>query len=65
MYKVVPTRACCVHFMSRETDLSNPELIETIKDANSWLVVRNLLIMSDFWIEYMGILSLIKSRLIF
>lgn len=57
MYKVVPTRACCVHFMSRETDLSNLELIETIKDANSWLVVRNLLIMSDFWIEYMGILS--------
>lgn len=57
MYKVVPTRAYCVHFMSRETDLSNPELIETIKDANSWLVARNLLIMSDFWIEYMGILS--------
>lgn len=57
MYKVVPTRACCVHFMSRETDLSNLELIETIKDANSWLVARNLLIMSDFWIEYMGILS--------
>lgn len=52
MYKVVPTRACCVHFMSRETDLSNLELIETIKDANSWLVT-----MSDFWIEYMGILS--------
>lgn len=56
MYKVVPTRACCIHFMSRETDLGNLELIETIEDANSWLEARHLLIMSDFWIEYMGIL---------
>lgn len=56
MYKVVPTRACCIHFISRETDLSNLELIETIEDANSWLEARHLLIMSDFWIEYMGIL---------
>lgn len=56
MYKVVPTRACCIHVMSRETDLSNLELIETIEDANSWLEARHLLIMSDFWIEYMGIL---------
>lgn len=56
MYKVVFIRACCVYFMLREIDLSNFEFIEIIKDVNFWFVVRNLLIMLDFWIEYMGIL---------
>lgn len=56
MYKVVFIRACCIYFMLREIDLSNFEFIEIIEDVNFWFEVRYLLIMLDFWIEYMGIL---------
>lgn len=56
MYKVVFIRVCCIYFMLREIDLSNFEFIEIIEDVNFWFEVRYLLIMLDFWIEYMGIL---------
>lgn len=56
MYKVVFILACCIYFMLREIDLSNFEFIEIIEDVNFWFEVRYLLIMLDFWIEYMGIL---------